>query len=360
MLAMILTLQELGAERDIYLYDTFEGMTAPSRARRLATRSARERTWAEAEAAGRAGLERDVRTRALQRGRGAPDAAGDRLPAEERLHFVRGPVEETLPEHAPGALALLRLDTDWYESTRHELEHLYPLLDPGGVLIIDDYGHWEGARRAVDEYFAANGGAAAAEPDRLHRPDRRQALSGFVAATCGLPAGRSQVARSRCARRRSQAGCHGLFGPGPSKWRMPGRRRARRRARRPNVPLLQSRQSAFMAFQRGCRARRRSPSTRFRASWSGHSSSGAAVGDHLEQRADHAVAAHLVQVHQQHAAVEVDLAARGARASRDGPRWFGWNDVRHGGQPVARRGRSARAAPAARRPACRRRGRARA
>jgi hypothetical protein len=75
--------------------------------------------------------------------------------APERLHFVRGPVEETLPRHMPeGPLALLRLDTDWYESTRHELAHLYPRLVSGGILIIDDYGHFEGARRAVDEYFA--------------------------------------------------------------------------------------------------------------------------------------------------------------------------------------------------------------
>jgi len=51
-------------------------------------------------------------------------------------------------------ISLLRLDTDWYESTRHELVHLYPRLAPGGVLIIDDYGHFEGARRATDEYFA--------------------------------------------------------------------------------------------------------------------------------------------------------------------------------------------------------------
>ncbi|HTU34201.1 MAG TPA: TylF/MycF/NovP-related O-methyltransferase, partial [Candidatus Acidoferrum sp.] len=50
-------------------------------------------------------------------------------------------------------LALLRLDTDWYESTRHELEHLYPRLVAGGVLIVDDYGHWQGAREAVERYF---------------------------------------------------------------------------------------------------------------------------------------------------------------------------------------------------------------
>jgi hypothetical protein len=65
-------------------------------------------------------------------------------------------VEETVPERAPERIGLLRLDTDWYESTRHELEHLYPRLVPGGVLIVDDYGHYEGARRAVDEYLDAS------------------------------------------------------------------------------------------------------------------------------------------------------------------------------------------------------------
>jgi O-methyltransferase len=85
---------------------------------------------------------------------------------EERLHFVRGAVEETLPRHAPDRLALLRLDTDWYESTRHELENLYPRLSHGGVLLIDDYGHWEGCRRAVDEYFASH-----APPVLLNRVD---------------------------------------------------------------------------------------------------------------------------------------------------------------------------------------------
>ncbi|HSR89761.1 MAG TPA: TylF/MycF/NovP-related O-methyltransferase, partial [Gemmatimonadales bacterium] len=58
------------------------------------------------------------------------------------------------PDAAPSTISLLRLDTDWYESTRHELTHLFPRLSPGGVLIIDDYGHWQGARKATDEYFA--------------------------------------------------------------------------------------------------------------------------------------------------------------------------------------------------------------
>lgn len=79
-----------------------------------------------------------------------------------RLHYVKGKVEDTIPSspdgvQAPERIALLRLDTDWYESTRHEMVHLYPRLVPGGVLIIDDYGHWQGSRKAVDEYFAENG-----------------------------------------------------------------------------------------------------------------------------------------------------------------------------------------------------------
>jgi O-methyltransferase len=71
-----------------------------------------------------------------------------------RIQFVRGRVEQTLPERAPENIALLRLDTDWYESTRHELIHLFPRLSSGGVLIVDDYGHWRGAREATDEYLA--------------------------------------------------------------------------------------------------------------------------------------------------------------------------------------------------------------
>jgi hypothetical protein len=73
----------------------------------------------------------------------------------EKVHFVKGKVEATIPGDMPaGPVAILRLDTDWYESTRHELEHLYPSLARNGVLILDDYGYWQWARKAVDEYFA--------------------------------------------------------------------------------------------------------------------------------------------------------------------------------------------------------------
>jgi O-methyltransferase len=71
----------------------------------------------------------------------------------EKCHFIIGDVLQTLPAAGPSQIALLRLDTDWYASTRHELTHLYPRISKSGVLIIDDYGHWNGCRQAVDEYF---------------------------------------------------------------------------------------------------------------------------------------------------------------------------------------------------------------
>jgi hypothetical protein len=165
-LAMILTLLDLDVvDRDFYIYDTFEGMTAPTEHDISPIDPPALETWNAARDVGErawSGMFSDAvfdedGVRALLTSSGYP---------AERLHFVRGAVEETLPGNAPEQLALLRLDTDWYESTRHELEHLYPLLSDGGVLIVDDYGHWEGARRAVDEYFAT-----AAAPLLLNRID---------------------------------------------------------------------------------------------------------------------------------------------------------------------------------------------
>lgn len=75
----------------------------------------------------------------------------------DNVEYVEGDVLVTLPGRAPDELALLRLDTDWYESTKHELIHLFPRISPGGVLIVDDYGHWSGARQAVDEYLHDSG-----------------------------------------------------------------------------------------------------------------------------------------------------------------------------------------------------------
>ena len=75
---------------------------------------------------------------------------------KSKIHLVKGKVEETIPKTLPERIALLRLDTDWYASTKHEMLHLFPRLVPGGVLILDDYGSWLGARKAVDEYIAEN------------------------------------------------------------------------------------------------------------------------------------------------------------------------------------------------------------
>jgi len=163
-LAIVLELMELGVhDRDIYLYDTFEGMTEPGEQDTSAYEEAALSTWRRDGGRAWDGLFNaeifnESSVRELLRETGYP---------EERLHFVRGPVEETIPATVPGDIALLRLDTDWYASTRHDLEHLYPRLTQGGVLIIDDYGHWEGARTAVDEYFAGD----RAEPLLLHRID---------------------------------------------------------------------------------------------------------------------------------------------------------------------------------------------
>ena len=72
---------------------------------------------------------------------------------EENINFIKGKVEDTIPGDIPKKISLLHLDTDWYESSYHELIHLYPLLSKNGVMIVDDYGFWQGSRDAVDQYF---------------------------------------------------------------------------------------------------------------------------------------------------------------------------------------------------------------
>ena len=74
----------------------------------------------------------------------------------ENILFIKGKVEDTIPDRIPGVIALLRLDTDWYESTYHELRHLFPQVSKHGVLVIDDYGWWKGSREATDRYITEN------------------------------------------------------------------------------------------------------------------------------------------------------------------------------------------------------------
>ena len=147
--------------RHIYMYDTFEGHPRPDPDKDVdlwGNRGLDE--WRRQEEAGTLG-EWGVASLAEVRG----NLLSTGYPAE-RLIFVQGMVETTVPGNTPANLALLRLDTDWYESTRVALQHLYPKLAEGGVLIIDDYGHYRGQRQAVDEYFAEIG-----EKPLLHRID---------------------------------------------------------------------------------------------------------------------------------------------------------------------------------------------
>jgi O-methyltransferase len=139
-------------ERDLYLFDTFAGHPKPDEdkdvdihGRHLVEEYHKRRTddgfsdWA------RVSLEE---VRANMGMTGYPG---------ERMHFIKGKVEDTIPAQAPEKIAIIRLDTDWYESTKHTLVHLYPRLSRGGVLVIDDYGHMKGAKAAADEYFDEKG-----------------------------------------------------------------------------------------------------------------------------------------------------------------------------------------------------------
>ena len=72
---------------------------------------------------------------------------------KEKVFFIKGMVEDTIPKTTPNEISLLILDTDYYRSTKHELINLYPLVVSGGIIIIDDYGTWAGVKKAVDEFF---------------------------------------------------------------------------------------------------------------------------------------------------------------------------------------------------------------
>ncbi len=147
-IAMARTLEKLGSEKKVYLFDTFEGMTEPTDF----DRNALNRNSAK------------IKFQNLQKENynewcyaSLQDVKNSFLKYDliRKAKFIKGDVKETLNDtnNIPKKIALLRLDTDWYESTKIELEILYPLLKFKGVLMVDDYGHWEGARRAVDEYI---------------------------------------------------------------------------------------------------------------------------------------------------------------------------------------------------------------
>lgn len=145
MLAVASTLVSLGVtDRELVLFDTFDEHPPPTDVDvDLRGVPARDH-MAEVERTGGYGYLPPDQVRAVVAGSGYP---------LDRITAVAGMVEDTIPADAPDLIALCRLDTDWYASTAHEMRHLYPRLSPGGILLVDDYGHFAGARRAVDEYF---------------------------------------------------------------------------------------------------------------------------------------------------------------------------------------------------------------
>jgi hypothetical protein len=148
-MAVMLTLKKLRDEtRDLYLYDTFSGMSTPTDADVSFCGEKAHETFSNLQ------ISEDASDWCLSTLEAVKQNIFSIGYKKDKIYFIKGKVEDTIPENMPHKIALLRLDTDWYESTKHELTHLFPLLQPNGVLIIDDYGHWKGARKAVDEYIS--------------------------------------------------------------------------------------------------------------------------------------------------------------------------------------------------------------
>jgi len=151
MMAILRTLKNLKVEdREVYLYDTFEGMSEPT----AEDKSIRGESALNAYNDDKDGWDKIIYYSSLDEVKENIATIGY---TSENVHYVKGKVEDTISKDTlPDKIALLRLDTDWYESTKHELEFLFPKLVSGGIIIIDDYGHWEGCKKAVDEYFNKN------------------------------------------------------------------------------------------------------------------------------------------------------------------------------------------------------------
>ncbi|WOD43984.1 TylF/MycF/NovP-related O-methyltransferase [Hwangdonia lutea] len=145
-MAVLHTMNNLKNIRDIYLYDTFEGMTEPKDIDLSVKGDSAKEIYQDSNGNWCFSSLEEVKKNVFS----------INYPIE-KLHFIKGKVEETIPDsNTPDKIAVLRLDTDWYESTKHEMIHLFPNIVKGGIIIIDDYGHWSGCKKAVDEYLKEN------------------------------------------------------------------------------------------------------------------------------------------------------------------------------------------------------------
>jgi len=142
-----------GSDKKVWLFDTFAGMTAPTD---------HDFQYSDGKLAApqyHASLKKEHNEWALAHLGEVTKTFRD-FSLSDRAIFVRGDVNDTLRDVnqvLPPSISILRLDTDWYESTMTELGVLYPRLSVGGCLIVDDYGHWAGSRKATDEYFTKMG-----------------------------------------------------------------------------------------------------------------------------------------------------------------------------------------------------------
>jgi len=142
MLAALTLIQNNQTHRKIYLYDTYEGMPKPTDKDVDINGTPYLLLWKKEQELLTVSLD-EVKNNMLSTGY-----------PEDNIIFVKGMVEKTIPRTLPNQIALLRLDTDLYESTYHELIHLYPKVTTQGVVIIDDYGHFQGSQEATDKYFS--------------------------------------------------------------------------------------------------------------------------------------------------------------------------------------------------------------
>jgi len=138
------------AQRDAWLFDSFEGLPEPT----------------EADGVLRKPQGKDKSSWDLAKGYclGTQEEVEDLLFRQfgfsrDKVHLVKGWFQDTLPEYRDkvGDIAVLRIDADWYESTKCCLENLYDNVVDGGYVILDDYA-LVGCRKAVDEFFRNRGG----------------------------------------------------------------------------------------------------------------------------------------------------------------------------------------------------------
>lgn len=141
-MAMALKCQQLNSNRKIYAYDTYEGMTQPTENDIDCNFLPASDMMHESKIMCYSSLEETKRN--------------VEKTEYNNVVFCKGDIVKTDTSTIPQTIALLRLDTDWYESTTFELQHFEPHVPKKGFVIIDDYGHWQGSRKATDEFLSKN------------------------------------------------------------------------------------------------------------------------------------------------------------------------------------------------------------